>query len=167
LRESAAFAMRKKYRLLMARFERFSNERGYVTIDQWEPLDVRQFRSTWPVSPQTAVRRMAMLKPFFEYCVSNKWIATNPARAVKNPKGREMVHSEQKFPFTDDELKRMYSACERYGTILEYFALPQAAVDALLPSRNRLVTFAVSKLTQVSGCVVSPSEERAPGHWEW
>ena len=25
---------------------------------------------------------------------------------------------------------------------------------------------AVSKLTQVSGCVVSPSEERAPGHWE-
>ncbi len=35
-------------------------------------MDVRQFRSTWPVSPQTGVRRMAMLKPFFEYCVSNK-----------------------------------------------------------------------------------------------
>jgi integrase len=101
----------------MARLNRFSEERGYVTIDQWEPLDVRQFRSTWPVSPQTAVRRMAMLKPFFEYCVSNKWMGTNPARAVKKPKGREMANrgNEQKFPFTDDEIKRMYEACEKYG----------------------------------------------------
>jgi hypothetical protein len=65
-----------------------TEQRGYF-IDQWEPLDVRQFRSTWPVSPQTGVRRMAMMKPFFEYCVSNKWLPSNPARAVKNPKGRE------------------------------------------------------------------------------
>jgi len=115
LSETAAFATHKKYRLLMARFEKFSAERGYVMIDQWEPLDVRQFRSTWPVSPQTAVRRMAMMKPFFEYCVSNKWIESNPARAVKNPKNRETTHNEQKFPFTDDEIKRMYDACQQYG----------------------------------------------------
>jgi hypothetical protein len=25
---------------------KFSEERGYVMIDQWEPIDVRQFRST-------------------------------------------------------------------------------------------------------------------------
>jgi integrase len=117
MQETAAFATHKKYRLLMARLNRFSEERGYVMIDQWEPLDVRQFRSTWPVSPQTAVRRMAMLKPFFEYCVSNKWIDSNPARAVKNPKGREMANrgSEQKFPFSDDEIKAMYDACQKYG----------------------------------------------------
>jgi hypothetical protein len=34
---------------------------GYVMTDQWEPADVRQFRSAWGVSPATAVRRMAML----------------------------------------------------------------------------------------------------------
>jgi site-specific recombinase XerD len=84
LQETAAFATHKKYRLLMARFVKFSEQRGYAMIDQWEPLDVRQFRSTWPVSPQTAVRRMAMLKPFFEYCVSNKWMQSNPAR--RNPR---------------------------------------------------------------------------------
>jgi integrase len=115
LRETAAFATHKKYRLLMARLNKFSEQRGYVMIDQWEPLDVRQFRSTWPVSPQTAVRRMAMLKPFFEYCVSNKWMESNPARAVKNPRGREMTRSEQKLPFTDDEIARMYDACRQYG----------------------------------------------------
>jgi len=116
MQETAAFATHKKYRLLMVRLNRFSENRGYVMIDQWEPLDVRH-RSTWPVGPQTAVRRMAMLKPFFEYCVSNKWMETNPARAVKNPKGREMANrgNEQKFPFTDDEIKRMYEACQDYG----------------------------------------------------
>jgi integrase len=117
LQETAAFATHKKYRLLMARFVKFSEQRGYAMIDQWEPIDVRQFRSTWPVSPQTAVRRMAMMKPFFEYCVSNKWIGSNPARAVKNPKGREMANrgDEQKLPFTDDEIKKMYKACDVYG----------------------------------------------------
>jgi integrase len=117
LQQTAAFATHKKYRLLMARFNRFSEERGYVMIDQWQPIDVRQFRATWPVSPQTAVRRMAMMKPFFEYCVSNKWMDSNPARAVKNPKGREMANrgDEQKLPFSDEEIKRMYQACEEYG----------------------------------------------------
>lgn len=118
LQETAAFATHKKYRLLMARLNKFSEQRGYVMIDQWEPIDIRQFRSTWPLSPQTAVRRMAMLKPFFDYCVSNKWIQSNPARSIKNPKGREMASgaNEQKLPFTDDEIKKMYEACQRYGT---------------------------------------------------
>jgi integrase len=115
LQETAAFATHKKYRLVLKSLEKFSLERGYIFIDQGEPFDVRQFRSTWPVSPQTAVRRMAMLKPFFEYCLSNKWISSNPARAVKNPRGREMKIDDQKLPFTDDELNGMYKACERYG----------------------------------------------------
>jgi integrase len=115
LQETAAFATHKKYRLVLKNLEKFSLDRGYVFIDQWEPVDVRQFRSTWPVSPQTAVRRMAMLKPFFEYCLSNQWITGNSARAVKNPRGREIKMDEQKLPFTDDELNRMYKACERYG----------------------------------------------------
>ena len=69
IRETAAFATHKKYRLPLKRLVVFSNQRGYVMIDQWEPLDVRQFRSTWPVSPPTAVRRMAIV---FEYCVCNQ-----------------------------------------------------------------------------------------------
>ena len=117
LQKTSALATTKQYRLLTARLNKFSEHRGYVMIDQWEPIDVRQFRSTWPLSPQTAVRRMAMLKPFFEYCVSNKWIQSNPARNIKKPKGREMLSraNEQKLPFTDDEIKKMYEACQKYG----------------------------------------------------
>jgi hypothetical protein len=51
VQETAAFATHKKYRLLTARLNRFSGDRGYAMIDRWEPLDVHQFRSTWLVAP--------------------------------------------------------------------------------------------------------------------
>jgi integrase len=118
LQETAAFATHKKYRLLLTKLIEFSEKRGYVMIDQWEPTDVREFRTSWAINPQTGARRMSMLKPFFEYCVANEWITRNPARAVKNPRGRDAAEkrAEQKLPFTDDELKRMYDACPKYGT---------------------------------------------------
>jgi integrase len=42
----------------------------------------------------------------------------NPARLVKNQRGRDAGdrRNEQKLPFTDDELQKMYDACEtKYG----------------------------------------------------
>jgi len=118
LKETAAFATHKKYRLLLKKFVEFSEKGGFAMMDQWEPTDVREFRSSWGISPQTAARNMSMVKPFFEYCVANKWLTSNPARMVKNPRGRDAAEkrAEQKMPFTDDELKRMYDACPAYGT---------------------------------------------------
>jgi integrase len=89
-------------------------------IDQWEPTDIREFRTSRAVSPATAVRQMAMLKPFFEWCLTNEWIVRNPARLVKDPKGRDVKREEQKLPFTDEELKRMYDACHKYGKTSNY-----------------------------------------------
>ena len=120
LQESISFGTHKKYRLLLERFKEFSTARGYVMIDQWEPTDVRDFRTSWAINPRTGARRMAMLKPFFEYCVSNEWITRNPARAVKNPKGRDMEKAAQRLPFTDEELKRMYDACPLYGNTAQH-----------------------------------------------
>lgn len=115
LQETIAAGTHKKYRLLLTKLIEFSEKRGYVMIDQWETTDVREFRSSWAINPRTGARRMSMLKPFLEYCVSNEWIARNPARTVKNPKGRDMEKAEQRLPFSDDELKRMYDACPKYG----------------------------------------------------
>ena len=56
-------------------------------LDQWGPIDVREFRAIWTVSPQTAAKNMSTVKSFFEFCLSNEWIARNPARLVKNPAG--------------------------------------------------------------------------------
>jgi integrase len=91
-------------------------------IDQWGPSDVREFRSSWNVSAQTAPRRMSMVRAFFEYCHSNEWIDRNPARLVKNPRSRDASdrRGEQKLPFSDDEIKRMYDACLKYGNEQRY-----------------------------------------------
>jgi len=53
---------------------------------------------------------------------ANEWLARNPARLVKNPRGRDAneKRAEQKLPFTDDELKRIYDACPKYGYSPKY-----------------------------------------------
>ena len=81
-------------------------------------MDVREFRASWNVAHQTAAKDMSLVKSFFEFCLSNEWIARNPARSVRNQRGREAGdrRGEQKLPFTDVELDRMYEACEKsYG----------------------------------------------------
>jgi integrase len=82
------------------------------------PTEVREFRSSWSVSPQTAAKNMSIVKAFFEFCLSNEWTPRNPARLVKNQRGRDAAdrRSEQKLPFSDQKLRKMYEACEtKYG----------------------------------------------------
>ena len=114
----AAANTQKNYGLLMGKLKAFSDAKGYVMLDQWTPADVREFRASWPVSPQTAAKKMSTVKTFFELGVSNEWISRNPARLVKNQRGRDAAdrRNEQKLPFSDDELRRMYTAAEtKYG----------------------------------------------------
>jgi integrase len=66
------------------------------------------------VGPVTTVKQMTFLKSFFEFCVSNEWIPRNPARLVKDLRGNR--DGKERIPFSDDDLKRMYEACEtKYG----------------------------------------------------
>ena len=104
----------KNYRLLLGKLKAFADSKGYVMLDQWGPIDIREFRASWSVSPQTAAKNMSTVKSFFEFCVSNEWIPKNPAKLVKNQRGRDAAdrRNEQKLPFTDDELQKMYDACE-------------------------------------------------------
>lgn len=116
--EHLASNTQKKYRLLLKKLKEFADARGFVMIDQWGPIDVREFRSSWAVKHQTAAKHMSTVKTFFEFCLSNEWIKRNPARLVKNPRGRDAAdrRNEQKLPFSDAELQTMYEACEtKYG----------------------------------------------------
>src|ERR1019366_2700380 len=110
----------KKYTMLMAKILAWSDHKGYVTLDQWGPQNVRECRDSWTVSPRTANRDMSIVRAFFEFCYSNEWIERNPGRLVKNPRGKAGADSrnEQKLPFTDEELALMYDVAEkRYGKL--------------------------------------------------
>ena len=56
------------------------------------------------MSPQTGAKNLSAAKTFFEFCLSNEWIARNPARPVKNPRGPDAAdrRNEQKLPLSDD-----------------------------------------------------------------
>jgi integrase len=108
----------KNYRLLLGKLKKYSDHKGFVMLDQWGPVDVREFRASWGVGPGTSAKDLSTVKSFFEFCVSNDWLPKNPARLVKNQRGRDAGdrRNEQKLPFTDDELQKMYDACEtKYG----------------------------------------------------
>ena len=59
---------------------------------------------------------MVGIKSFFEFCVSNDWILASPAKSIKAPKGKSVENAKERVPFSDEELQRMFDACERlYG----------------------------------------------------
>ncbi len=56
----------RKNRLLLNKLKAYAEEKGYVLIAQWTPMDVREFRGSWKVSPNTASKNMTIVKSFFE-----------------------------------------------------------------------------------------------------
>src|ERR1035441_6155106 len=68
------------------------------------------------VALRTANAEMSVLKSFFEFCVDREWLTANPARRVKGYKGRDAkdVRGQQKLPFSNGELERMYAACDQF-----------------------------------------------------
>jgi integrase len=116
--ESSAPNTQRKYGFITKRLKTFSDEKGYSQVSQWGPMDVREFRHSWRVSQLTSAKYMSIVKAFFEFCLSNEWITRNPARLVRNARGRvgDDPRTRERIPFSDEELKRMFDACEEsYG----------------------------------------------------
>jgi integrase len=117
--EHSASNTQRKYRILMGKLKKYSEEKGYISLARWNnPLDVREFRASWTVGPHSASKDMSTVRTFFDFCVMNEWIERNPAKLVKSPRGRGIIDKryEQKLPFSDQELEIMYNACEtKYG----------------------------------------------------
>jgi hypothetical protein len=66
--EHAATSTQKKYRILLAKPRTFAESKGYIMLDQWTPMDIREMRASWDVAPQTAAKNMSTVKAFFEFC---------------------------------------------------------------------------------------------------
>jgi integrase/recombinase XerD len=70
--ESLARNTQRKYRTILKKFKEHSATKGYVMIDQWTPIDVRELRASWGVSPATSTKNMSSVKAFFEFALSNE-----------------------------------------------------------------------------------------------
>ena len=106
----------RKIRTILKKLTEYSESKGFVMLDQWGPIDVREFRASWAVSPLTASKNMTVVKSFFEFTVSNEWLSRSPAKLVKGVRGKGDGSNTERIPFSDDELKRMFEACDtQYG----------------------------------------------------
>jgi integrase/recombinase XerD len=103
LREKTTY----KYRLLFRQLEKFAENRGIQYVKQIDPPVLRQFRTTWKDGNLAALKKLERLRTFCRFAQSNKWISSNPASELKNPK----VNARPTMPYTHEEMIAILKAC--------------------------------------------------------
>lgn len=84
---------------------------GVSRLGDVEIETVDLYRSKRPISALTWTKELAILRNFFGFCVSRKWMLFNPAKEVKPPKTKPTP----KEPYTEDEVLAILSACDALG----------------------------------------------------
>ena len=107
-----AATLQKHKNLLEKRLLPWCGSKGYRLLKQLDVAAVREFRAGWPDSAITAQKNLERLRAFFSFCHSAAWVKNNPAAAVKAPKPGKP--SERVKVFTDEQLKQMVKACDKY-----------------------------------------------------
>jgi hypothetical protein len=81
-----------------------------VFLKQITPDDLREFRTTWKMSPRTASKHIERMKTFFKFAMGFEWIKKNPALPTAAPK----LEPSESIPFTEEQLEIFFKACDSY-----------------------------------------------------
>jgi len=76
----------RKYRPLTREMQEHALRNGYQLITDFDSTVLREFRSTWQMSPLSSVKKLERMRAFFSFCQDNEWIESNPTRKIKPPK---------------------------------------------------------------------------------
>jgi integrase/recombinase XerD len=95
-----------KYRLLIREMEAALPQK-LETIDADR---LARFREGWKMSPVSARKRLERMKAIFRFICDRGWVQRNPAAPLKPPKGAP----PPTLPFSQDEVKRILEACDRF-----------------------------------------------------
>jgi integrase len=71
------------------------------------------FYGSWKDGIKAKAKKLDRLKSFVKFSVKRKWLAEDIASDLQAPAGSSVPFP--KAPFTDDELDRIYAACDRFG----------------------------------------------------
>ena len=106
----------RKYRTFCKQLRAFADDKGYVMLDQFTSADIDMFYAAWKLGPRAKGKTLGTLRAFFRFATAREWLPKNPVSAdLKPPLGANRV--QNKHPFTEQELQRIYTACDRLGTI--------------------------------------------------
>jgi integrase len=136
--------------------------RGVHDVEDLTAEDVDSLRSTRSVCALTWSKELAIVKGFFRFCKSRKWIEDDPSEQVKTPRG---LKPSEKTPYTPEEVVRILAACDFIGRgayerlraramilLLRYTALRVS--DVALLERSRVHDGEIFVRTEKSGKAV-------------
>jgi|SRR5215831_9097804 len=116
--EKAADGTQDMYKCVLKKLCRFaSHVRGYVYLDQWQRSDSYELKTWFGISVSGSRTYMAQVKSFFEFCIDQEWLEENPATIRINRRlkvQRILDKAKPRWPFTDEEIRRMLEAALRY-----------------------------------------------------
>jgi len=100
----------RKYDLLFRQLKDFAAEFGLRFLREFDVEKVRKFRGTWKTHNLASLKKLEYLRAFFRFCVESSWILENPAKKIKSPN----ITDRPTMPFSQDEMIRIYAACDEY-----------------------------------------------------
>jgi integrase len=107
-----------KYRTFTNQLLAYCQHRGYEYIDQLSVTDMDCFYAGWKDGIRSKAKKLERLKAFVKFCVKREWLARDIADDLQAPEGSSVT--VPKSPFTDEELERLYAACDNIGPQLKH-----------------------------------------------
>lgn len=102
-----------KYRTFANQLNAYAANRGYIRIDQLSVLDMDRFYASWTDAIRSRAKKLERLKSFIQFCKKRNWLTEDIAEDLDAPHGASVTMP--KAPFSDEELQRIYAACDRIG----------------------------------------------------
>lgn len=106
-----------KYRTFSNQLSAYCQDRGFVYIDQLTVSDMDRFYASWKDGIRAKAKKLERLKAFVKFCVKREWLSKDITEDLQAPEGSSV--SIPKSPFTDEELDRLYAACDKVGPQLK------------------------------------------------
>jgi integrase len=102
-----------KYQTFTNQLKAYAEQRGYVCVDQLTVADMDRFYASWKDGIRAKAKKLDRLKAFIRFCLKREWIAKDVSSDLEAPQGSSITLP--KAPFTDEELMRIYNACDVLG----------------------------------------------------
>jgi integrase len=100
-----------KYRTFVNQLNAYAANRGDIRIDQLSVLDTDRFYASWTDGIRSRAKKLERLKSFIQFCKKRNWLTEDIPEDLEPPHGASVI--TPKTPFTDEELQRIYSTCDR------------------------------------------------------
>jgi integrase len=82
-------------------------------LDQLTIADMDRFYASWKDGKRAGAKKLERLKSFVKFCLKRKWMAEDITEDLLPQEGSSIPAN--KTPFTDEELDRIYKACDQIG----------------------------------------------------